>query len=58
MGLELDMRSKVHIYPTGVLNVLPGDRDVSVGSTPLLPGITYLTLSGEGASWAVGMDVE
>ena len=52
------MGSKVHIHPTGVLNPLPGDRDVSVGSTSLSPGITCLTLFGEGASWSVGMVVE
>lgn len=52
------MGSEVHMHPTGVLNLLADDRYVSVGSTSLSPGITCLTLSGEGASWSVGMAVE
>lgn len=44
------MGSEVHTHPTGVLNLLPGVRDVSVGGTSLSPGISCLTFSGEGAS--------
>lgn len=44
------MGSKVFIHPAGVLNLLPGDRDISLGSTSLLRGIACLALSGEGPS--------
>lgn len=50
IGLELGMRSKVFIHPAGALNLLPGDRDISVGNTSLLKGIVCLTLPGEGPS--------
>lgn len=50
IGLELGMSSKVFIHPAGALNLLPGDRDISVGNTSLLKGIVCLTLPGEGPS--------
>lgn len=52
------MGSQVHIHSTGVLNLLPSDKDVSVGSKSLSPRIMCLTLSGEGAGWSVGMGIE
>lgn len=52
------MGSEVPIHPTGVENLLPGDRDISVANTSLLRGITCLALSGEGPSCSGDMMLE